>query len=132
MLLNAFAGLAGTLVLAAAPVASEVPPITVVSCDYTSQLLTSGQTGIWWNPPFEVSNLRITFVDRAPLEATDVRFAVTYAGVSQIVDDRGHFAPATPIVQNIAPVETGTFRDDAAHCVVESVTFLGGSTWRPS
>jgi hypothetical protein len=132
MVLNAFAGLAGALVLAAAPVASAVPPVTVVSCDYTSQLLTSGETGIWWNPPFEVSNLRITFVNRAPLEATDVRFAATYGGVSQTVDDRGHFAPATPIVRDVQPLETGTFRNEAAHCAVESVTFSGGSTWRPS
>jgi len=132
MVLNTFAGLAGALVLAAAPVASVAPPVTVISCDYTSQLLTSGQTGIWWDPPFEVSNLRITFVNRSALEATDVRFAITYDGVRQIVDDRGHFAPATPIVRDVQPLETGTFRNDAAQCAVESVTFSGGSTWRPS
>jgi hypothetical protein len=132
MVLKALAGVAGALGLAAAPVAAAVPPVTVVSCDYSSQLLTSSETGLQRIPPFEVSDLRISFVNHSSVEATNVRFAITYDGVRQIVDDRGHFAPATPITWNVQPLPTGTFRNDAARCVVESVTFSDGSAWRPS
>jgi hypothetical protein len=132
MVLNALAGVAGALSLVVAPVGTAPAPVTVVSCDYTSQLLTSAQTGLYWIPPFEVSNLRISFVNEAPLEATDVRFAVSYGGVTQVVDDRGHFATAKPITRDFQPLATGTFRDNAARCAVESVTFAGGSVWRPS
>jgi hypothetical protein len=132
MVLKALAGVAGALGLAAAPVAAAVPPVTVVSCDYTSQQLSSSQTGILWTPSFEVSDLRISFVNHSSLEATDVRFAITYGGVRQIVDDRGHFAPAMPITWNVQPLPTGPFRNDAARCAVESITFSDGSNWRPS
>jgi hypothetical protein len=37
MALETLAGLAGALTLASAPLASAVPPVSVVSCDYSWQ-----------------------------------------------------------------------------------------------
>jgi len=132
MVLNALAGLAGALSLVAAPVATAVPPINVVSCVYTSQQVSSAVTGFARTAPFELSNLRISFVNQGPLEARDVRFAVSYDGLTQIVDDRGRFATAKQITRDFQPLATGTFRDDPARCAVQSVTFADGSTWQPS
>ena len=126
-------GLAGILSLGASPIAAVNAPVTVVSCDYTSQWLPSSATGIPESASFQSGSLRISFVNQAPLTATNVRFAVHYAGRTQIVDDAGTFSTGTPIVQDFAPLaNAGAYGNDGAQCAVESVTFSDGSTWQPA
>jgi hypothetical protein len=126
-------GLAGILSLGASPLAAIDAPVTVVSCDYTSQWLPASATGIPESASFQGGNLRISFVNQAPLTATSVRFAVHYAGRTQIVDDAGTFSSGTPIVQDFAPLaNAGAYGADGAQCAVESVTFSDGSTWQPA
>ena len=126
-------GLAGILTLGASPIAAGSAPVTVVSCDYSSQWLPSSATGIPESASFQNSSLRISFVNQAPITATNVRFAVRYAGRTQIVEDAGSFATGTPIVQDFSAVATsGAYGADGAECAVESVTFSDGSTWQPA
>jgi hypothetical protein len=132
MVLTALAGLAGALTLASSPLTLGLPPVSVVSCEYNSQQLSAASTGIEQNAPNPTSNLRISFVNQSPLEATDVRFAVSYAGVTQLIDDNGRFATGTPITHDFQPVAAGAFDSAGAQCTVESVTFADGSTWQPS
>ena len=89
-------GLAGLLSLGASPIAAVNAPVTVVSCDYSSQWLPRPPTGIPESASFQGGNLRISFVNQAPLTATNVRFAVHYAGRTQIVDDAGTFSTGRP------------------------------------
>jgi hypothetical protein len=127
------AGLAGILSLGASPVPAVDAPVTVVSCDYSGQWLPSSATGIPESGSFQGGNLRISFVNQAPLTATNVRFAVRFAGRTQIVDDAGTFSSGTPIVQDFAaPAGAAAYGSDAAQCAVESVTFSDGSTWQPA
>ena len=127
------AGLAGILTLGASPIAAPDAPVTVVSCDYTSQWLPSSATGIPETASFQGGNLRISFVNQAPLTATSVRFAVRYGGRTQIVDDAGTFSTGTPIVQDFTPLASANaFGSESAQCAVESVTFSDGSTWQPA
>jgi hypothetical protein len=132
MALSALAGLAGILTLAGSPLTSAVAPVSVVSCDYSSVQAVPAMTGISESAPLQTSNLRISFVNQSPLEATDVRFAVNYGGITQIIDDNGRFATGTPIVHDFQPVATGSYDAAGAACAVESVTFADGSTWQPS
>jgi hypothetical protein len=133
MVLETLAGLAGALTLASAPLVSAVPPVSVVSCDYSNQQFAAAATGFGEaSAPIQTSNLRISFVNQAPLEATDVRFAVSYGGVTQLIDDNGRFATGTPITHDFQPVAAGAFESSAAQCAVQSVTFADGSTWQPS
>jgi hypothetical protein len=126
-------GLAGILSLGASPMAAVNAPVTVVACDYTSQWLPASASGIPETASFQGGNLRISFVNQAPLTATGVRFAVRYGGRTQIVDDAGTFSTGTPIVQDFAPLPgTGAYGADDAQCAVESVTFSDGSTWQPA
>ena len=126
-------GLAGILTLGVSPIAAGSAPVTVVSCDYSSQWLPSSATGIPESASFQTSSLRISFVNQAPITATNVRFAVRYAGRTQIVEDAGSFATGTPIVHDFSAVATsGAYGADGAECAVESVTFSDGSTWQPA
>ena len=126
-------GLAGILSLGASPIAAVNAPVTVVSCDYTGQWLPASATGIPESGSFQNGSLRISFVNQAPLTATNVRFAVHYAGRTQIVDDAGTFSTGTPIVQDFVPLASaGPYGADSAQCAVEAVTFSDGSTWQPA
>lgn len=71
-------------------------------------------------------------MNQSPLEATDVRFAVNYDGITQIIDDNGRFATRAPIVHDFQPVATSAYAAAGAACSVESVTFADGSTRQPS
>jgi hypothetical protein len=72
----------------------------------------------------------LTFENRAPLVATDVRFAVSYGSRSQIVDYAGTFSSGTPITEDFTPANAEY--DGSAACSVQSVTFSDGSTWQPA
>lgn len=126
-------GLAGILSLGGSPLTAVNAPVTVVACDYTSPWLPSSATGIPETAAFQSGNLRISFVNQAPLTATGVRFAVRYAGRTQIIDDAGTFSTGTPIVQDFAPFAgAGAYGAEGTQCAVESVTFTDGSTWQPA
>jgi len=125
-------GLAGALSLASAsPIASATSPVSVVSCDYTS-VQSVGAIMIPETAPFQTSNLRISFVNQAPVTATNVRFAVRYADRTQIIEDGGNFTSGAPITQDFTPAAADAFYAGGAQCSVESVTFSDGSTWQPA
>jgi hypothetical protein len=128
--LSTIAGLAGALTLSAAsPAMAAAPPVSVVSCDYTS-LQGDGVLFVPAAAPIVTGNVRITFVNTAPLSATDVHFAVSYDNTTQIVDEAGTFSSGTSITRDITP-STDPYYNGAAACSVESVTFSDGSTWQP-
>ena len=121
--------IAGAVALAAgAPVAPAAPPVSVVSCDYSS-LEGSGGLLIPASAPFRTSSLRISFVNQAALAATNVRFAVGYDGRTQIVEDAGTFSRGTQITQDFIPASKLRYNGSAT-CSVQSVTFSDGSTWQ--
>ena len=127
-LISTLAGVAGALTLAAgSPASAATPPVSVVSCDYSS-LQGSGGMLIPETAPFQTSNLRISFVNDAPLAATNVRFVVGYDGRTQIVEDTGTFSTGTPITQDFIPAANLRYNGSAT-CSVQSVTFSDGSTW---
>jgi hypothetical protein len=130
-LFSTIAGMAGALTLAAAsPAAAAVPPVSVVSCDYSS-FQGSGGLLIPATAPFQMSNLRITFENQAPLVATDVVFAVNYDGRTQVVEDAGTFSSGTPVTQEFIPNANLRYNGPAM-CSVQSVTFSDGSSWHSS
>jgi hypothetical protein len=130
LLLSTIAGVAGALTLAAAsPAAAAVPPVSIISCDYNGLSSDGGQL-IPATAPFETSNLHVTFANRAPLAATDVRFAVNYAGHTDVIDDAGTFASGSTFAQDFTP-STNVEYTGSAQCSVQSVTFSDGSTWQP-
>ncbi len=80
-------GLAGAVSAAAtlpAPqtIAFSQAPVNVVSCSYTAiPMLSSNAFGGGYTPT--LGSLQISFVNSAPVAATDVRFAVTEDGRTQ-------------------------------------------------
>ena len=130
-------GIAAAITIAAAsPVTapnvgiSTILPINVVSCEQSSYRVFPALEGP--NSPFEYSNLSISFVNRAPLAATKVRFAVTTPKGTQTIQDVGTFSNGARISHNFSPDANGENFSDASHCAVQSVTFSDGSTWQPS
>lgn len=121
--ITAAAGALAIFLPSAAPTAT---PVNITSCNISStpsQVIP--ETARFWS-----SNLGITFVNQAPLTVTDVRFAVTYKGQTQVLDDAGTFSTGTPITQNLSPSPEPQY-DGAATCSVQSVTFSDGSAWQP-
>jgi hypothetical protein len=105
-------------------------PISVAVCEQTSlsvPALTEGPSAA-----LQLDNLRISFVNRAALPVTDVRFAVTTPNGTQTIDDVGSFAGGARITHNFAPAVGGANFSDPASCAVQSVTFSNGTTWQPS
>jgi hypothetical protein len=100
-------------------------PVSVVACDYSSvpSLTTPFTDG--YAPAF--GNLQISFVNGAPVAATDVRFAVTQEGRTQIVEDRGTFSSGTTIDHTFSPVDPAA--QGIADCQVQAVSFADGSSW---
>jgi hypothetical protein len=130
-LISTIAGMTGALTLAAgSPAAAAVPPVSVVSCDYSSAQGSGGML-IPATAPFQTSNLRITFVNQAPLSARDVVFAVGYDGRTQTVEDAGTFSQGTQITQDFIPASNLRYNGSAT-CSVQSATFSDGSTWHSS
>jgi len=105
-------------------------PVAVAACEQSSISLNPALEG----PAIalQLDNLRISFVNRAALKATDVRFAVSTPGGTQTIEDVGSFAPGAQITHNFALARTGLNFSDPAKCAVQSVTYSDGSTWQPS
>jgi hypothetical protein len=122
-------GLAGAL-LASSPITSATPPVSVVACDYSTVDSTGGLI-FPGTAPYQTSNLRISFVNQAPVTATNVRFIVRYADRTQVIEDAGTFSSGTPITQDFTPATNAPYGGSSAQCSVESVTFSDGSTWQP-
>jgi hypothetical protein len=127
-LISTLAAAGGALTLSASsPAAAAVPPVSVVSCDYSS-MQGSGGNLIPATAPFQTSNVRVTFVNNAALAATGVRFAVGYDGRTQIIEDTGTFSSGTSITQDFIPSANLRYNGSAT-CSVQSVTYSDGSTW---
>jgi hypothetical protein len=130
-------GIAGAITIASAsPIAPTAVgiyttlPISVVACEQSSisipQLTEAPASAL------QLDNLRISFVNRAALKATDVRFAVSTPNGTETIDDAGSFATGARITHNFVPAVGGANFSDLASCAVESVRFSDGTTWRPS
>jgi hypothetical protein len=135
-LLTTIAGITGattlvaaSVVLAAAPAAAQAAgsPVSVTSCVITSVQNDGGHIipGTSW---FHASDASISFVNQAPLAATDVRIAVRYAGSTQLLEDTGTFSSGTTITRNFTPSAAFAY-NGPAECTVQSVTFSDGSSW---
>jgi hypothetical protein len=121
---------AGLSLASASPLVLAAPPVSVVACDYSS--VQSNSITAPEISPFQVGNLRISFVNQAPLTATSIRFAVRFADRTQIIEDTGTFSTGTPVTQDFAPSVSAPYGGGAAQCSVEAVTFSDGSTWQPA
>jgi hypothetical protein len=123
-LTSGIAAATGALALFASPGAASAAPISITSCDVSSTpVQVFPETARFWS-----SNVRLTFVNQAPVPATDVRIAVSYRGQTQVLDDAGTFSTGTPITQDLSPSPEPQY-DGAAACSVQAVTFSDGSTW---
>lgn len=131
------AGLAGAVTIAAVAPAtapavgySTTLPVSVVSCEQSSLDIPAMLEGP--NTAIRLDNLRISFVNRAGLAATHVRFAVSTPNGTQTIDDAGSFGPGARISHDFSPAAAGQNFSDTAKCAVQSVTFIDGTTWQPA
>ncbi len=124
-------GLAGAVSAAASlptpqTIAFTDAPVQVASCAYTAiPALSSTAFGGGFTPT--LGGLQISFVNAAPVAATNVRFAVTEDGRTQTLDDSGTFSTGTRIVHQFASQNAA----DAglASCAVQDVSFADGTSW---
>jgi len=124
------AAVAGVLTLmtgTAAFAAPTPPPVNVASCEFR-KLAVVNDEGVPGPAPIDINTLWVTFVNQAPLAATDVRFAVQYAHRSQVIDAQGTFSSGVSILKEFTPTTTAQYNGSAS-CSVQSVTFSDGSTW---
>ena len=74
-------------------------------------------------------DIAISFVNRAGVEATAVRFLVRTGRTVQTIDDRGSFASGTRIDRIFTPA-AASYDAGSASCEVEAVSFADGTTWQ--
>ncbi|MEA2666204.1 MAG: hypothetical protein QOI11_3148 [Candidatus Eremiobacteraeota bacterium] len=101
-------------------------PIAVTSCAIDAAVRLYGEG------PFQGAaggDVAISFVNRAAVEATAVRFLVRTGRTVQTIDDRGSFASGTRIDRIFSPA-TASYDGGSAACEVESVSFADGTTWQ--
>jgi hypothetical protein len=77
----------------------------------------------------EGGDIAISFVNRAAVEATAVRFTVRTGRTVQTIDDQGSFASGTRIDRTFTPA-TASYDAGSASCEVEAVSFADGTTWQ--
>ena len=131
-------GIAGAITIASAsPVAAAQPvgvlttlPISVNACEQSSISINPLLEGP--SSPLQLDNLRISFVNRSAVPATDVKFAVSTPNGTQTIDDAGTFGAGARITHNFSPANDGLNFSDPAKCAVQSVTFSDGTTWQPA
>jgi hypothetical protein len=122
------ATLLATATTAAPALAQPAPeaPIAVTSCAIDAAVRLYGEG------PFQGAaggDVAISFVNRAAVEATAVRFLVRTGRTVQTIDDRGSFASGTRIDRIFSPA-TASYEGGSASCEVESVSFADGTTWQ--
>ena len=123
---------AGSILLAASIAAATpgglaAPPVTVTGCDELSTTIPLGGRGP--SPQAGYRILTITFVNRSPLTARHVRFAVGGGSDAQIVDAFGRFSTGIPIEREFEPARDANF-SGPGNCSVEAIDFADGSTWK--
>jgi hypothetical protein len=104
------------------PAASSV---TVTGCDQHTTIIPPMDRGPSAQVRYKI--LEISFVNRSPITARHVRFAV--GADAQIVDAFGRFSTGIPIIRDFEP----TNDDDVSgpgNCAIELVEFSDGSSWR--
>ena len=107
-------------------IAFSASPVQVTSCAYTavpSLSATSFDNG--YAP--SIGNLRISFVNLAPVAATRVSFAVTEDGQTRVVEDNGTFSTGTAIDHEFTAIEPQA--SGLGSCAVASVSFADGTSW---
>jgi hypothetical protein len=121
--------------LAAAPVAASADQIAFTNGAPVA-LATVSDTQDRISLPFGSQNLYLNetsvgFVNGTNVAATNVRFAISRNGKTQLVDARGTFAPGTRVDRLIS---TGTSILPQANATVgiAKIEFADGSTWTPA
>jgi len=120
--------LASTIAAATPDGVPAASPVAVTGCDQYSTIIRLMDRG----PPsaqVRYKNLEISFVNRSPITARHVRFAVGGAADAQIVDAFGRFSTGIPIIRDFEP----TNDDDVSgpgNCAIELVEFSDVSSWR--
>ncbi|HEV3086921.1 MAG TPA: hypothetical protein VGX96_06810 [Candidatus Elarobacter sp.] len=122
------AAAAGTLALATGAPNLPAGPVNVTSCNVITANADGGAV-IPASAPYQYGDLRISFVNQAPLAATDVLFAVRYNGQTQIVEDVGTFSTGATVTRDFLPPSFLRY-NGAAQCSVEAVLFSDGSSWK--
>lgn len=74
-------------------------------------------------------DIAISFVNRADVAATGVRFVVRTGRTVQTIDDSGSFASGTQIDRIFTPAGA-SYDSGSASCEVEAVSFADGTTWQ--
>jgi hypothetical protein len=116
---------AGTIAPALAQPVPEAP-VAVTSCAIGAAARPYNEGPL---QAVEGGDIAISFVNRAAVEATGVRFLVRTGRTVQTIDDQGSFASGTRIDRIFTPA-TASYDAGSASCEVESVSFADGTTWQ--
>ncbi len=120
---------AALLAAAATPaLAQPAPeaPVAVTTCAVAPAVRTYSEGPL---QGAEGGDLAISFVNRAAVEATGVRFSVRIGRTVQTIDDRGSFAGGIRIDRVFSPAGA-SYDGGSASCEVESVSFADGTVWQ--
>lgn len=128
-----FVAALSALVLPAAALAQETvgvatsAPIEVATC---RQNVTIAQQPSLGDIEVTTNSAHVRFVNRSSVAATDVVFQLRSGDDTQIVHDRGTFAPGVAISHNFTMRSGGTYFAGASTCNVVSAHFANGTAWR--
>jgi hypothetical protein len=119
--------LASTIAAATPDGVPAASPVTVTGCDQYNMIIPLMDRGP--NTQVRYGNLEISFVNRSPITARHVRFAVGGGADAQIVDAFGRFSTRIPIIRDFEPANDDNV-SGPGNCAIELVEFSDGSSWR--
>ena len=118
--------LAAPTAASAAQTAYVASPVAIAGVtDDTNRLnLPYGQRDLYFNA------LSVSFVNRSNVAATNVEFAITRDGKTQLFAQHGSYAPGTRIDRELAQ-DTSTLPASTATVKIAKVDFADGTSWTP-
>ena len=119
--------LASTIAAAMPDGVPAASPVTVTGCDQYSMIIFLMDRGP--NTQVRYKNLEISFVNRSPITARHVRFAVGGRADAEIVDAFGKFSTGIPIIRDFEPSNDDNV-SGPGNCAIQLVEFSDGSSWR--
>ena len=125
---------AAAALIAAAPVAAPAAQIAYVENPVAIQAVNDTQNEIsipYGAQQLYFNDLSVTFVNHTNVAAKDVAFAVTRDGRTQIVSERGSYAPGTPIAVRLTN-DTTVLPASDSKVTIAKVDFADGSAWTPA
>ncbi|MBD5635665.1 MAG: hypothetical protein IAI49_14425 [Candidatus Eremiobacteraeota bacterium] len=123
---------AAVALLSGAPLAASADQLAFTAHPVALQSVNNDESflSVPYGPRLYMDGLSVRFTNGSNVTANDVDFTVTRDGQTQIVSEKGSYAPGVSIERVLAR-ETTSLPAANATVTISKVEFVDGSSWTP-